>query len=110
MKGATNMTRQQQLVATALLVLLLSQGGLRADDSEDLAVKAIKKLGGEIYPELRARGEPVRIVVNGWKWLRLVGTDLTDAGLKELSQIKSLLDLNFAHTKITDAGLRELKE
>ncbi len=35
---------------------------------------------------------------------------ITDAGLKELKEFKSLLELELDGTPVTDAGLRELKE
>ena len=40
--------------------------------------------------------------------LDLSGTDLTDAGLKELTGLKSLKMLGIGMTYVTDAGLKEL--
>ncbi len=35
---------------------------------------------------------------------------MTDAGLKELKELKQLTSLNLNGTQVTDAGLKELKE
>ena len=40
--------------------------------------------------------------------LDLGGTQITDAGLKELAKLKQLEGLSLNDTKITDAGLKEL--
>lgn len=42
-------------------------------------------------------------------WLKLSGTKITDAGLKELAKLKNLNKLHLEHTAITDAGLASLK-
>jgi hypothetical protein len=41
--------------------------------------------------------------------LGLVGTRVTDAGLKELARLKRLQALDLGRTKVTDAGLKELR-
>ena len=40
--------------------------------------------------------------------LYLIGTDITDAGLKELVGLQNLVELRIGNTDITDAGLKEL--
>ena len=35
---------------------------------------------------------------------------MTDAGMKELKDLKSLRSLDLSHTKVTDAGLKDLRE
>jgi serine protease inhibitor len=42
--------------------------------------------------------------------LNLFGTPVTDAGLKELKELKNLSTLELGQTQVTDAGLRELKD
>jgi len=42
--------------------------------------------------------------------LGLAGPGVSDTGLKELKELKTLQGLDLAATKITDAGLKELKE
>lgn len=42
-------------------------------------------------------------------WLKLGGTKITDAGLKEISKLKNLNKLHLEHTSVTDAGLANLK-
>jgi hypothetical protein len=41
--------------------------------------------------------------------LTLVGTQVTDAGLKELKELRRLRWLDVRATQVTDAGVRELK-
>jgi hypothetical protein len=41
-------------------------------------------------------------------WLKLSGTDLTDAGCKPLSKFNNLMRLQIDQTRITDAGLAAL--
>jgi hypothetical protein len=40
--------------------------------------------------------------------LHLYRTKVTDAGLKELAELKGLKELHLQETKVTDAGLKEL--
>jgi len=42
-------------------------------------------------------------------WLKLGGTKITDASLKEISKLKNLNKLHLEHTAVTDAGLANLK-
>ena len=42
--------------------------------------------------------------------LDLGGTQVTDAGLKELKDLKNLTSLDLGGTQVTDAGLKELKD
>ena len=42
--------------------------------------------------------------------LNLLGTRVTDAGLKELAGLKSLHTLNLSETQVTDAGMAELEK
>ena len=48
--------------------------------------------------------------LKGLQQLSLYSERITDAGLRELKEIKSLQKLTLGSDKITDAGLRELKE
>lgn len=41
--------------------------------------------------------------------LNLMGTQVTDAGLKELTNLTSLQALYLSFTQVTDAGVKELK-
>ena len=70
---------------------------------EEKAVKAIEALGGKVTRDEKLPGRPV-VQVN------LGGTKITDAGLKELKELKGLRALNLTSTQITDAGLKDLKE
>ena len=40
--------------------------------------------------------------------LELGGTQITDAGLKDLAKLKKLYELNLAGTQITDTGLKDV--
>jgi hypothetical protein len=42
--------------------------------------------------------------------MSLWDTNVTDAGVKDLKELKNLTGLDLHNTKVTDAGLKELKE
>jgi hypothetical protein len=73
----------------------------RADEAA--AVETIKKLGGKVTVDAKRPGKPV-VGVN------LDNTTVTDAGLKELKELKTLREMHLGGTKVTDAGLKELKD
>ena len=90
------------IVAFALAVLGLGLGSAaRADDAEDKAVAFVEKLNGSLSRDEKAPGKPVVEV-------RLSGTKVTDAGLKELAALTKLTRLFLFKTPVTDAGLKEL--
>ena len=68
---------------------------------EAAAISALAKLGVE--PRPIAQNVP-------WKEanFRLKGGEITDAALKDIGQVTSLVDLRLGTTKVTDAGLAEL--
>src|SRR6185369_4088031 len=86
MEGTTTMITPSRSGTLATLVLFLVSGGLRADEAEDKAVKAIEKLGGTVKRDEKADGKPV--VAVDWHYTRV-----TDAGLKELAAFKHLREL-----------------
>ena len=88
------------LVGAVMLLACLS-GAAWADEAS--AVKAVEKLGGKVTRDDKLPGKPV-IGVN------LPATKVTDAGLKELKDLKQLTTLDLFFTGVTDAGLKELKE
>ena len=67
---------------------------VRADPTEDAAIKAIKQLRG-------------RVEQNG-KVVDLSSTQVTDAELKELAALKNLTTLDLSDTRVTGAGIKEL--
>src|SRR5438876_967448 len=83
--------------------LLLAAGPLYADDAEDAAVKAVEKLGGKVTRDYKDSAHPVVRV-------SFSGTQLTDAGLKELAVLKELETLGLRDTPVTGAGLKHLAE
>ena len=120
-------TTLARVIATAAVLIVLLAAGLRADEAEDKAVQAIKKLGGDVTRDNKAEGKPVIVVLlfnatvtdgdlkelkafKGLKELILGNTAVTDAGLKELKELKDLQLLDIGGTKVTDAGLKELKD
>ena len=81
--------------------LLLTAAPLFADEAEDKAVEAVKKLGGSVTRDDKAEGKPVVVV-------DLSGTQVTDAGMQELAPLKGLKKLVLGSAKVTDAGLKKL--
>ena len=88
------------LIGAVMLLACLS-GAARADEAS--AVKAVEKLGGKVTRDDKLPGKPVTGV-------SLFTTAVTDAGLKELKDLKQLTTLDLDGTKVTDAGLKELKD
>ena len=84
-------------------VILCSSAPVRADDAEDKAVAFVEKLRGQVTRDEKAPGKPV-IKVN------LFGSEVTDAGLKELAPLKNLTVLILADTQVTKAGLKDLQK
>jgi internalin A len=74
---------------------------VRADEGEARAVAFVESLGGKVTRDERAPGKPV-VSVN------LSGTQITDAGLKELAPLTNLTRLFLSSPQVTDAGLKEL--
>ncbi len=89
-------------VAGALLAGLLMPVRARADEAEDRAAEAIRKAGGKVERDERAPGRPVIGVNLGF-------TQVTDAGLKELKELKALRSLSLNGTRVTPAGVAELE-
>jgi internalin A len=100
--GEAIMARQRGTVGAGLLLGLLFLAGPGQAD-EAAAVKAIEKLGGNVTVDAKRPGKPVVGV-------SLFFTQVTDAGLKELRELKSLTELDLGFTAVTDVGLKELKE
>ena len=89
------------MLVGAVMMLACLSGAARADEAS--AVKAVEKLGGTVTRDDKLPGKPV-IGVN------LAGTQVTDASLKELKDLKQLTTLNLAFAQVTDADLKELKD
>jgi len=85
------------------LAVCLAGCGQKPADPEEKAVNAILKLGGKVTRDEELPGWPVSIVILG-------GPRVTDAGLKELKELKGLQTLYLWDTRITDAGLKELEQ
>jgi hypothetical protein len=95
---------KNRIPALAGCLLLLAASPLLADDAEDKAVEAVKKLGGKVIRDDKDPSKPV-IKVN------LNVSQVTDADLKELAPLKELKELHLdACHGVTDAGLKELAE
>ena len=93
------------LPGAALLLALVPwmTGCGRADEAEDKAVKAIQKLHGSITRDEKAKGKPIVSV-------EMLGPNVTDAGLKELTGLKQLRKLDLISTKVTGKGKADLKK
>jgi hypothetical protein len=92
-------TTHWSMTGAALLLALVAWPAvcIRADEAEDKAVKAIEKLGGRIYRDMKAKDKPIFSVT-------LNGPNVTDAGLKHLAGLKQLQNLDLRFTQLTDAG------
>ena len=92
---------------TALLLSLavgLAAFGQEQTLQDERAVNAILKLGGRVTRDEKLPGRPVvEVVFDG-------NMQITDAGLKDLKELKDLQFLCLAGTKISDAGLKDLKQ
>src|SRR5712691_8230358 len=97
-------TLMRTMLVGAVMLLACLSGAARADEAS--AVKAVENLGGKVTRDDKLPGKPV-IAVN------LTGThdtQVTDAGLKELKDLKQLTSLYLNSTKVTGAALKELKD
>jgi Leucine-rich repeat (LRR) protein len=93
------MTRE--VVAMSTLSALLIVGLVWAGEAEEKVIAAITKLQGQISRDEDKAGQPV-------VYVKLQGTKVTDAGLKDLAALKQLRNLDLNSTKVTDAGLKDL--
>jgi hypothetical protein len=71
--------------------------------AEKAVVKAVEALGGKV---MRDCNKPDGAVIG----VSLSGTPATDADLKLLKELKSLMMLELGGTQVTDAGLQALKD
>ena len=71
-------------------------------ESQDAAVAAIRKLGGNVTFDEKSPGKPLVSV-------DLMDSKVTDAGLVHLKGLTKLQSLSLISTKVTDAGLVHLK-
>ena len=99
---------------------------VKLTQAESDAIVAVKKAGGAVLPVAQndnrldiafhladgkigddqvASVKPLGNVINS---LNLRGTEVTDKGLEQLKELKSLVRLHLERTKITDAGLAHL--
>src|SRR5262245_51868949 len=89
------------LASAAVAIALLACGSLRAGEAEDRAVKAIEKIGGQVWRDAKKVGKPVtRVELNNSKG--------TNAATKELKALKDLQSLDLRCSQVTDAGLMGL--
>src|SRR5438093_293949 len=95
--GMERLTVTVVVLAVALMAVEL----VSADDAEDKALAAIKKLSGRIVRDDKKPGRPVVS-------LSLGSTNATDPDLKELTGLTELQTLDLGGTKVTDAGLKDL--
>src|SRR5438132_12177720 len=85
------------------LTLGLTCASVRADEAS--AVKAVENLGGKVTRDDKLPGKPVIGVNLG----ALVMGKVTDAGLKELKDLKQLTSLDLYGAAVTGEGLKEVK-
>jgi hypothetical protein len=95
----------RQIALLLSLAVCLAGCGKKQAEQEEKAVNAILKLGGKVARDESLPGRPVVVV-----YFYPSQPQMTDAGLKELKELKGLQRLYLGGTQITDAGLKELKE
>jgi internalin A len=120
--------RRTRVMFTALVPLLLAVGEVHADEAEDRAVEAVKKVRGKLTRDENAPERPViavnfvggrvrdaqlkELVPHLAKFEKLQKLSLpflvTDAGIKELAPLTQLRTLELLGCQVTDAGLKEL--
>ena len=93
----------RQIALLLSLAVSVAAFGQEPADQEEKAVNAILKLGGKVTRDEKLPGRPVVGV-------DLRDTNIADADLKELKELKSLQKLVLSGTQITDAGLKDLKQ
>ena len=103
--GVALVSKRLALLAAGLLLLPLAGCGPKnptqpTDAAEDNAVAGLTKLGARVVRDEKT--PPSRSIE-----VDLGGTNVTDAGLKELAALKHLQTLRL-NTQVTDAGLKEL--
>src|SRR5437868_625354 len=116
----------RRLSTGAVLVLLSGLGpGLRADEAEDRALRAVAKLGGKATRDEKAPGRPVVAIdlsfttvkgpvlkqlasLEALRALDLSDTRIADGDLRELAGCKGLRKLDLSGTRVSDGGLRQL--
>jgi hypothetical protein len=72
-------------------------------NAEDRIVKAVEKLGGKAA---HLDDDPAKPIIK----VDLAGAKVTDAGLKELADLKGLNELDLSATNVTDAELKALAD
>jgi len=95
-------------------------------ESQDAAVAAIRKLGGNVRFDEKSPGKPLVSVdlsdtkvsdaglvhlkgLTKLQSLSLISTKVTDAGLVHLKGLTKLQSLNLSFSKVTDAGVKDLQ-
>ncbi len=84
-----------------LLLALLTAPSLYADEAEDKAVATVLELHGKVLRDDKDPAHPVVRVDLSFK-------KVTDAGLKNLADLKNLQSLDLSRTQVTDAGVKDL--
>lgn len=107
------------------LALLITRGDISADEAEEKAITALKKLDAEIKRDEKRPGKPVvevdltfvKTKTKGFQgklvfvFVELRGNPkVTDAELEHLRNLKQLQKLDLEGTFVTDAGLANLKD
>ena len=108
------MGMKQILVMMAVLVLVVgcgkkNDGNTDVANPEKLITDPIVEKA--VREELeKPQGELTEADLEKVTYLELIGTQFTDAGLKNLVKLKRLESLWLSDTQITDAGVAELKK
>ena len=85
----------------AMLAVVVLCGPTRADEAA--SVRMVEKLGGKVTRDDKQPDKPVIGV-------SLAGTTVTDAGLKELKELKGLKSLSLVGTRVTEEEVTGLQK
>ena len=89
-----------------MIAVVMGQSVLSADKKPLIADPIVEKAVRKSLK--KPTGELTKADLAKVTQLFLVGTQITDTGLKDVAKLQQLTSLGLENTKITDAGLKEL--
>ncbi len=119
--GDPNMTVASRCATLAVAICLAAASGLRADDAEEQAIKAVKAAGGVAHGRPKRDDRPVKVVVlpgrakddfipqlAAFKELRSLTAISSKLTGKDLGSLETLEELTLPGTRVGDEGAAEI--